>query len=542
MKKTFLSLCFAAFTAAFANAQTNTFPTTGSAGIGTTAPNASAILEMQSTTKGMLIPRMTQAQRTAIVSPATGLLIYQTNNTAGFYYYNGSNWIAVTPKSANRNLSNLDTTSINISLLPNTHNSFSLGSATRSWNDVYVNNIKFLDGTTLSTANGGVESDPEVGANKTGFVPRWNGTALVAGALQDNGSRISINTAPDNDHRFSALRQLSTGSLFSPVYSAIRGESNSSGTTTINSVGYLGVNNPAGMYPLVFPNSTFSEIGVLGVKRSTALEGAALYGWSQGGSSNNYGVYGTATASAANNYGVYGNSITANSALNYGVYGNVQGGIANYGVYGKVTTASGQFGYGVFGSASGAGTNYAGFFSGHTYIGEDGEALTISGTDPYIQFKNATAENAYVRASGKDLLLATNSGNTSGKVVLRTNGTGRLWVDAAGNVSISNDGKTATGYALSVKGKVMAEEVRVELNGTWPDYVFEKEYKLMPLQKLKQYVFQNNHLPDVPAATEMKDGIEVGKINKLLMQKVEELTLYVIQLNEEIQALKTQNK
>ena len=88
----------------------------------------------------------------------------------------------------------------------------------------------------------------------------------------------------------------------------------------------------------------------------------------------------------------------------------------------------------------------------------------------------------------------------------------------------------------------MAEEVRVELNGTWPDYVFAKDYKLMPLQNLKKYVFENNHLPEVPAAEEMKDGIEVGKMNKMLMQKVEELTLYIIQLNEEVQELKKQNK
>ncbi|HRI21042.1 MAG TPA: hypothetical protein PLA68_08805, partial [Panacibacter sp.] len=243
-----------------------------------------------------------------------------------------------------------------------------------------------------------------------------------------------------------------------------------------------------------------------------------------------------------NNYGVYGRATATNSSLNYAVYGESQGGIGNYGVYAKTTTASGQFGYAVFGSASGAGTNYAGFFSGHTYVGADDEALTISGTNPYIQFKDGTTENAYVRASGSDLLLATNSGNATGKVVLRTNGVGRVWVDASGNVSVGSSAKVATGYLLSVVGKVMAEEVRVELNGTWPDYVFAKDYQLMPLQNLKKYVLENNHLPEVPAAEEMKDGIEVGKMNKMLMQKVEELTLYVIQLNEELQQLKNQRK
>ncbi len=74
------------------NAQTNTFPSTGSAGIGTLTPNASALLDISSTSKGLLIPRMTSTQRNAIITPATGLLIYQTNNTPGFYFYNGTAW------------------------------------------------------------------------------------------------------------------------------------------------------------------------------------------------------------------------------------------------------------------------------------------------------------------------------------------------------------------------------------------------------------------------------------------------------------------
>src|SRR6478736_4672089 len=81
------------------NAQTNTFPATGAAGIGTTSPNASSLLEIKSTSKGILIPRMTKTQRDAIASPATGLMIYQTNSTPGFYYYDGTKWVAVTLKS-----------------------------------------------------------------------------------------------------------------------------------------------------------------------------------------------------------------------------------------------------------------------------------------------------------------------------------------------------------------------------------------------------------------------------------------------------------
>lgn len=95
---TFLSIIIGIFFCSNTKAQ-NIFPSTGAAGIGTTTPNASSLLEIASTTKGMLTPRMTLVQRNAIVSPATGLLIYQTNSTPGFYYYSGTAWTAVTPKS-----------------------------------------------------------------------------------------------------------------------------------------------------------------------------------------------------------------------------------------------------------------------------------------------------------------------------------------------------------------------------------------------------------------------------------------------------------
>src|SRR5258705_13814835 len=95
----FASVVSLIITAFNVHAQTNIFPSTGSAGIGTTTPDASSALEIKSTTQGLLISRLTKTQRDAIVSPATGLMIYQTNNTPGFYYYSGTAWTAVTVKS-----------------------------------------------------------------------------------------------------------------------------------------------------------------------------------------------------------------------------------------------------------------------------------------------------------------------------------------------------------------------------------------------------------------------------------------------------------
>lgn len=64
-------------------------------GIGTSSPDSKAVLDLTSTTKGFLVPRMTATQKGNISSPATGLLIYQTTGTAGFYYYTGSAWILI---------------------------------------------------------------------------------------------------------------------------------------------------------------------------------------------------------------------------------------------------------------------------------------------------------------------------------------------------------------------------------------------------------------------------------------------------------------
>lgn len=85
----------------------NTFPSSGKVGIGTTSPNVSSLLEIKSTTKGLLIPRMTQAQRIAIVTPAAGLVAYQTDVNPGFYFYDGAAWTSAAFWKRNINNNNL---------------------------------------------------------------------------------------------------------------------------------------------------------------------------------------------------------------------------------------------------------------------------------------------------------------------------------------------------------------------------------------------------------------------------------------------------
>ena len=97
----------------------------------------------------------------------------------------------------------------------------------------------------------------------------------------------------------------------------------------------------------------------------------------------------------------------------------------------------------------------------------------------------------------------------------------------------------ATGYRMSVDGKIMAEEVRVELSQNWPDYVFKPDYKLMPLDELSDEIKVLGHLPGVPAAHVVEtDGFDLGEMNRILLEKVEELTLHIIDLNQQVQELK----
>jgi len=96
-----------------------------------------------------------------------------------------------------------------------------------------------------------------------------------------------------------------------------------------------------------------------------------------------------------------------------------------------------------------------------------------------------------------------------------------------------------TAVSLKVNGnKVWAHEVEVNLTD-WSDEVFDKNYKLMPLHQLESYIETNKHLPDIPTEEEvLKNGIKLGEMNALLLKKVEELTLYVIELKKEVEDLK----
>jgi hypothetical protein len=89
-------------------------------------------------------------------------------------------------------------------------------------------------------------------------------------------------------------------------------------------------------------------------------------------------------------------------------------------------------------------------------------------------------------------------------------------------------------YKLYVKGGIKAEKIVVELGFTWGDFVFAPEYRLMPLTELQKFINTHKHLPEIPSAKEIETkGIDVGEMQRLQMIKIEELTLYLLELEKE---------
>ena len=94
------------------------------------------------------------------------------------------------------------------------------------------------------------------------------------------------------------------------------------------------------------------------------------------------------------------------------------------------------------------------------------------------------------------------------------------------------------GYLFAVDGKAIAEELTVKLSQNWPDYVFEQDYKLMPLQGIERFVKENGHLPGVPSAAEVEaEGAHLGALSATLLQKIEELTLHAIAQEKKVSTL-----
>jgi hypothetical protein len=168
------------------------------------------------------------------------------------------------------------------------------------------------------------------------------------------------------------------------------------------------------------------------------------------------------------------------------------------------------------------------------------EVMRIEGTSPFIQFYNSTTAKSFIWSTGNDLKIGISTGNNTGRLILGTAGGGdQVFLDSDGTVGIGTS--DTKGYKLGVDGNIVCEELKVKLSQNWPDYVFADEYKLPSLSEVEKSIQLNKHLPGIPSAKEIhEEGINVGEMQKLMMQKIEELTLYVIDLQKQNNDLKSE--
>jgi len=161
--------------------------------------------------------------------------------------------------------------------------------------------------------------------------------------------------------------------------------------------------------------------------------------------------------------------------------------------------------------------------------------LFVNGGGTYTSF---SVQSYLLEIGGQQYNTITTSTNTPAGTDISANLVVNpvMITDPSGNVGIGTP-NIDPAYKLSVGGSIRAMEVKVETG--WADYVFGKGYKLKPLSELNDYIRQNKHLPGVPSAAEVKEnGVKVGETESLLLRKIEELTLYLIEMKKDDDILK----
>ncbi|MDB5012335.1 MAG: hypothetical protein JWQ25_537 [Daejeonella sp.] len=179
------------------------------------------------------------------------------------------------------------------------------------------------------------------------------------------------------------------------------------------------------------------------------------------------------------------------------------------------------------------GTN-EGWNEGISIIKASGWAgVRITRNDPATGNFEGNWALGYSGTTGNDFSISNNYGGVQYNAIIHVAASTR-------NVGI---GTFLPDSKLTVKGKIHAEEVKIDLNIPAPDYVFESKYNLKSLPELEKFIAENKHLPEIPSAKVMKEeGIIVGEMQMKLLLKIEELTLHLIQQGKEIEVLKAKIK
>lgn len=196
------------------------------------------------------------------------------------------------------------------------------------------------------------------------------------------------------------------------------------------------------------------------------------------------------------------------------------------------------------------------FLTGNTGIGiapSVDARLSIKQTNPIrnaleVEFTSTSNNTSGIGINtivDNDNRIAFNVNNTQRGDVFAVYGNGNILITSQDNtetpIRVTSNFYNDDIFRLTGEGAVYATSVHVRAVYDFPDYVFDEAYDLMGLDSLKQYISLNNHLPNIPSAEEVKEkGMDLGEMNRLLVEKIEELTLYILQLEERLVIVETQ--
>lgn len=522
----------------------------GSAG----TANANAVLELDGgTSKGLLLPKLNAAQITAMSTAPDGLVIY--NTTDGFLYLRkNAAWQKITDATNGGGLT-----------LP-----YSGNAATTAGLSVFkIQNTSAGTAISGEALGGGYGVYGYSNTDAGGYFTSVSGPAMITGKGNVGIATLDAPSFPLDVNGRIRLRNTvsaSAGIWFDKIgtantQSSFIGTINDSMFGIWNATGggfkffFNHVNNNFGIYnsnpraPLSFQAVTGNKIDLF-YESATAMYGLGIAGSelqlysssNTGHTSVGYGSSNSFTETFRVNTGntVITNPVALGSNIENATYFKT----SNYytGAIKTIGTGASTARLGLFAYSAGASANLKEYLS----ISDDGN-VGVGTTAPNFKLdvagrmrlrNNANTAGFWLDGITDTLrsFIGTNTNNSMGFY-----GAGSGWsflMDVTDGALMIGTTQKATGYKVNVGGKIIAEEVRVQLRAAWPDYVFEKNYNKLSIDELEEFVALNKHLPNIPSAADIeKEGQQLGDVQRKMLEKIEELNLYIIELNKKIKAL-----
>jgi|GEM_PF-1425159 len=518
------------------HADSSSYVTGGNFGIGTSTPNPRATLELNDAEDGFLPTRSTRALMDAIpLTAAEAGMLYFDTNTKKYNQWDGTQWNELRTGSDLWQENTTDNSAYYTAGNVNVGSSSAFDAATKL--TIRANGST---GSTLDHAGLKIDNDFSSPAKNVGLKVEMNNGAT---GTEVNGIDVQISTStqptPTNGQKInlstkSELAKESTGQdinvfdtgtgFVKGSYVDVRGGTGATMGTDVK-VSKSGTTNT-----ILIGSNLF----VQGNLAPTSLFGSRI---------NVKGNKG------ANNSVQYGESITVGTSFP-AWEGQLMGSHISIVPFspsndGQVT---GQY-IDVKGHLGGKDPAYVEGVSVRATAARDTTQLTRGGH--FVAYKNGAILNNGPLTAVAGEVSKFNSSGPSHSFLGSNNGGGEddyAFYASSGHSYFKDDVRLGVtgdvpGYKLAVRGGIIADSLRLLPYGSWPDYVFDEDYNLLSLEEVKAHIQSKKHLPGIPSAAEIENnkGIELFEMNKILLEKIEELTLHAIQLNEENKSVQHDN-